>query len=501
VFYCRTCDHPLTIVEDSMKKIVILIIFLLTLQGCNFSKKEQASLPLPKNISNPSALVLQDGNLSVLEMNGTVTPLKMINAFNSLESYKTETKFYFLTNQTILNTLWVYDLTSKTIKCMIPKFLSVHSINFSSITKDESYMIYWTYQTPKNSYIDYVMHIYSIKNNRSLSIPQKKGYEVVELLETIYPDQFLIVMQKSNSKGDSKNEVYLWNAVTKKKKFITSCEKYAASKESKWLATIENGSLFRYSLENGQKEILKDKIEDSKIEWVGSKPYLVICAKSFISGPSNYSYISPEKNWIDVSFEPFDKINKFYTIKSKLVLFEVVNRLTKNFKVICWDPDKNETKILYQSNLADLYFDRITDNSTYIEFKGKSNDNSKNCFVVINIKEQKAKEFFNLLDFAYPVSFDESMWLFHYEEDKNNPEKEKEFVLYDWKIDKQYDLKIDWKGKVYSGEASNDGKFMSFSAYSSTENADSKTIFLQIQTGKEVSMPKAVNMDFITWLE
>jgi hypothetical protein len=484
-----------------MRKISILFIFLLILQGCSISKKEPLSIPLPKNISNPSALVLVDSTLSVLEMNGTITPLKIINAAYSLETYKTETKFYFLTNQTILNTLWVYDKTSKSIKCLIPRVASVQNINISSITEDESYMIYWTYQTSKEYGFDYIMHLYSIKKNTSLAIPKKKGYEVLELLETIFPDQFLITMQKSNTKEDSKNEIYLWNAVTKKKKFITTCDQYAASKDSKWLATVENGTLNRYSLENGQKEILKEKIEESQLEWIGSKPYLVTCEKSYLSGPSRFSYISPEKKWTDVSFEPFDKINKFYSIKSKLVLFEVVNRLSKNFKIICWNPDNNETKILYRSNQVDLNFDRITDNGTYIEFKGKSNDNTKNCFVIINTEEQKAKEFFNLLDYAYPVSFDESIWLFSYAEDKNNPEKEKEFVLYDWKIDKQYDLKVDWKGKVYSGESSNDGQYMNFSTSSSSENLENKTVFLAVQPGKEVSVPKANNMDFITWLE
>lgn len=489
-----------------MKRFVILLVVLLTLQGCSISLPMQETIQLPKNYSQPSILVNKSGYISVLEIDGKQTKLTKVSITAGFNSYRSKSKYYFLM-QTFLSmdcSLWMYDFGNKTLSCLITQIKNAFRIQDISIMSDQSCFIYSVNPPSGNIFnTNYIFHIYSLKKNQEITIDVPQGDIITDIRETVLSNQYLIVTQKSDSNDSDKKEIVSWNIETNQKKNILSFEgnTYVISKDNKWLVLYENNALIRFSLVDGKKTTLKENISECDFEFVGTIPYLLVREFSLDSDKSLISYVSLDNLWTAVTFEMSDSVNFFHTIQGKVVMFSVENSKSGSKKLVYWDPDSNESKILFQSKSIDLVFDRVSDGGNFVEFKGNDPTTSKKCFVIVDLETKKARVIYSTLEIAYPVSYDDSIWLFQ-QDDTFTKTKVKELMIYNWKQEKEYPLKVNWSGNLFPIHASNNGEFIVFSAFGSSfwQLFRKQTFVMNIHTGKRIYIPKAGKFEVITWL-
>lgn len=487
-----------------MKKICIFLILAFFLNGCSVSLPKQESIKLPENISSPSVLVKKGQYISLLEMDGKVTNLTKTSVTVGFETFKTKSKFYFLTESFFFsNSLWVVDQTNKTLTCLIPRIKASNRIANFSITADELYFLYSTYISSTGVFdMSYDHYIYSFKDKKNVDIPISKDELVTDLKQTNAKNDFILVTQKNGLENSEQKEVFFWNIETKAKKQVATFvgKDFKFSQDYKWLVALENDSLVRYSLFDGKRDVCKSNITECQFDLVGTKPYLLV--RDYRLSSPVVSYMAPDKTWNYLTFSAYDKIVFFENIGVSGVFLTTENDMTGKHKVVRWDPDQNNTEILFQAKNVDMIFDRTEDDGNIVEYKGSDTSTNENYFVVYNHKDGNVREFKNHMDFAYPISYDDSIWLFS-QEDKDDKSKKLEFMIFDWKKNKEFKLSVDWSGAIFPVDASNDGQYIIFYCFGSITKPKvrNKSVLMNIRTGKEITIPKAGNFETITWVD
>jgi hypothetical protein len=482
-----------------MKKILVLMLLVFILPGYSSALAGKKTYKIPDGTSSPAALVINKGFISVLEMDGNLTKLAKTNATMVERNYKTIKKNYFLLDNLMGTSLWEYDKELKTISCLILQIPNSEMVEDFMITDDQSYFIYSTSERSEETY-DWILssHIYSFLENEELAINISQEDRIFDIKPTNHAEEFVVVTMKEGAKYSDKRKVNLWNSKTKEVKLIASCDEYVFSPDFQWLAVIDGKDLIRYSLSDGKKLVLKEDVWVNQFEWIGTKNYLLVFEHGIDSYGGATSYVTLENEWKNLSIPSNDMVYNFQIVRPDIVLFGTENERNHNDQVMKWNPETLELSILYQSKKIDLHFDRITDTGRFVEYKGKNRSNKLNSFIIIDLENDEIREINEKMEFSYPISNDDSKWLFSYDDKKNNSE----YLIYDWMLQKKYPIKVDWIGNIYAQEGSNDGCYLVFNLYSSSdESPDQRTIIMEIPCNKELSLPKTENFELITWLE
>lgn len=482
-----------------LKKITVLILLVFILPGYSFALAGKKTYKIPDGISSPAALVINGGFISVLEMNGNLTKLAKTNSTRVEKHYKTITKYYFLLDNLMGKSLWEYDKKLNTVSCLIPQIPNSDMVDDFMITEDQSYFIYTTTKPSEESY-DWLFssHIYSFLENEELVINIPEEDTIDEIKPTNHAEEFIVITMKEGSKYSDKRKINRWNSKTKEVKVIASCDEYAFSADFKWVAVIDDKSLIRYSLVDGKKLVLKEDVWINQFEWIGTKNYLLVFEHGADSYEGATSYVTLENEWKNLSIPTDDMIYNFQMVRPDLVLFDTENERNNNHQVLKWNPETLELSILFQSKKIDLHFDRMTDTGKFVEYKGKNRSNKQSSFVIIDLDNNEIRELNEKMEFSYPISNDDSKWLFSYDDKINNSE----FMVYDWDQQKKYPVTVDWTGDIFPQEGSNDGCYLVFNLYSSTDGStEQQTKIMEIACNKELSLRKIENFELITWLE
>jgi hypothetical protein len=484
-----------------LKKITVLMLLVFILQGYSFALAGKKTYKIPGGITSPAALVINEGFVSVLEMNGNLTKLAKTNAVMVERNFETIDKNYFLFYNSMGtgNSLWEYDKKLKTVSCLIPQIPNSDRVDDFMITEDQSYFIYTITKPSEESY-DWLFssHIYSFLENEELVINIQKEDTVFDIKPTNNIDEFIVITMKEGAKYSDKRKVNLWNSKTKEVKVIASCDEYSISTDFQWLAVVDGKDLIRYSLSDGKKLVLKEDIWVNQFEWIGIKNYLLVFEHGIDSYGGVTSYVTLENEWKSLSFATNDIIYNLHIVRPDLVLFDTENERNNNHQVMKWNPETLDLYTLFQSKKIDLYFDRITDTDRFVEYKGKNRSTKLTSFIIIDLENGEIRELNEKMEFSYPISNDDSKWLFINDDKMNNSE----FLIYDWMLQKKYPITVDWTGNIYAQEGSNDGCYLVFYLFSSSDgSSDQRTIIMEVCCNKELSLPKTENFELITWLE
>ena len=486
-----------------MKKISILLVLVFAWQGCSLLNQPKVeTIQIPKTIDKPSALVKQRSNIGVLEANGKFNQLLKANGSPGYATFRSGSNYYFLLETMILgSSLWKLDELKQTLSCMIPRLENTMFMDNFIVTSDQTYMIYSTRKPGSGVFTtDMDYHLISLVEHKPINLPITKDEMVKDFKETKQTGQFLFLQQKAISGDSDTIEVFLWNVANNEKKLVTTFmgEKYTISADGQWLAVLEKDTLVRYSLINGQKEILKNTITDCEFEFVGQRPYLLLRNTTYNTNTTVCTYMKPDKVWENLSFNPYDKIVFFENLDKAGVFFLIENKITNANKISRWDPDLHTIETIFQSKSTQLVFDRKTDTGRFVEYKGNDKSSGKNCFLIYDTKTREKRVFYNKFDFAWPISPDDSIWLFQHEDGEDKSEVT-QFMIYNWQEQKEYPLTVNWEGSIFPIDGSNDGQIVNFSCYGmSSKNLSNRNIVMNPKTGREI---KFGNYDVIVWLD
>jgi hypothetical protein len=203
-----------------MRKIAILLTLLVLLQGCVSPKTGQLSIPLPKNISYPSALVIKDKYLGVLSMEGKFDPLYKVDGNFS----KKESNYFIVKNPFLLFphfSFWKLDMSSKKLICLISRIQASANTDYISkiyVSSDEKYVVFSRSNIfgPSNEDV-----FYSLFEQKEVKPPRFDGSTLIHYFTTDNPSQFLLVYNNQN-KDEKKvfQQLYLWDIKNKSIKNI-----------------------------------------------------------------------------------------------------------------------------------------------------------------------------------------------------------------------------------------------------------------------------------------
>lgn len=500
-----------------MKKIAVLLCFLfvLCLQGCSklaLPKNEIATTPIPTVSTSPSALVCVDGKAAVLELDGNLTeiaPMYTIDRDSSV--YRNGSKMYFIMkNMNLKSSLWVYDKGLQTLTCLMPVLqqtgLRTYIESFT-VTNGEDYLyfkedVFSIFSLFKSNSKERV-HLYSIKNQQTITIPSFKKQKLLEIRPFQETDQFLIITTKAPIKL-----VYKWDINQKKTELITQFEadKYSISRDGKWLVALENNALIRYSLLDGQKEILQDDMSNADFAYVGNQSTLLVCR---YSNPYEtiINTMTPDKQWKAKILGEGNYVGFFAEINPAVVYFKAFNKESEEYKIILWYPDRDAFDIVFQSKRIELDDScEISENGNQFLLKVQGSG-SYHLFVNVEKKTcQISPEVFILK--PNEASNDNSIWFDHnFDIDYNFNRKDlvqdvKEakikYFVYNSNENKKYPLKIDTRDYIFHAYATNNGDYIYM-------YLNEKERFYDVRKGDEITIPglnKKNNLfTFITWLE
>ena len=473
-----------------IKKLTVSFLLFFMLQGCSLTLPKQETIKVPGHITSPSILIKREQYISVLEMDGKVTDLAKVSGSPSYLTYKTNSKFYFLIESNLASSsMWVFDRTTKTLLCLIPKIKATSGMMDFIITSDEHYMLYTTSLPLNGEFADkHYDQIFSFQDKKNLEIPVSKEETVIDLKKTTNQDEFLILTQNKKTKNSKQKTVYFWNAVKKSSKTVAlfASDEYKFSQDYKWLAVLENETLVRYSLEDGKKEILKKDVSDCQFDLVGDNP-LLLFRDDRLSSPV-VSYMKADKTWNYMTFaNPYDKCTIFENRGASGVIFKTKNDITRTYKLIHWDPNQNKTNILFVSKLIDMTFDQVSEGGDYLVYKGTDSSTGPFTFAIYNRMDGMVREFSNRMDYVYPASNDESKWIFG-KDATSDKGKENAYIVYDWNQNQKFTLTM--PRDAFSIQTTNDGKLIVY-----------KSSLINVQTGKEIPLPNVGDFESITWLE
>lgn len=209
----------------------IILDLLLFLQGCMTTKTGQLSIPLPKNISTPSALVIKDKYIGVLSMDGKFDPLYKVNGSilygpkEIIDSNNKKSLYFLIKSKYFMSkncSLWDLDFSSKRLNCLIPTLRNVSSTNWIYLTPDKKYFAYpVAYLEPdKNISGPYGLYyngifghnpIYSIKLQKNLIVPDIKDLKLVSYNLALLTDNCLLFYKNKKNPKDKTRYMYLWN--------------------------------------------------------------------------------------------------------------------------------------------------------------------------------------------------------------------------------------------------------------------------------------------------
>jgi hypothetical protein len=215
-----------------MRKITILLTLLIFLQGCVSPKTGQISIPLPKNISYPSALVIKDKYLGVLSMEGKFDPLYKVDGkmkFSPLEIIDTNKQkscsFLVKSKSPLSSTcsLWDLNFSTQKLNCLIPSLRNISSSGGIYLTPDKKYFEYPVAYLQKDIRIHtkkywFSYHgifdsskLYSVNQQQLVKIPEIKGLKFYYLQVDLLPDRCFLVYKNKKNPKDQAWYLYLWD--------------------------------------------------------------------------------------------------------------------------------------------------------------------------------------------------------------------------------------------------------------------------------------------------
>jgi hypothetical protein len=214
-----------------IRYFAILLSLIFLLQGCVSPKTGQLSIPLPKDISYPSALVIKDKYLGVLSMEGKFDPLYKVNG-NLVNNPK---KMVDVQNKKSVNFLiksksfifptysfWDMDLSTRRLNCLIPSLRNVSNLKGFELTPDKNYFQYsevyfekdLTFRRPFQLYYEGIFQnrkLYSINQQQLVKIPEIKGLNFYYFLIGLIPEMCFLVYYKKMSTKEYTQVLYLWD--------------------------------------------------------------------------------------------------------------------------------------------------------------------------------------------------------------------------------------------------------------------------------------------------
>jgi hypothetical protein len=218
----------------------ILLSTIFLLQGCVAPKTGQISIPLPKNISYPSALVIKDKYIGILSMEGQFDPLYKVDGrfqFNHqeiIDSNKQKScSFLIKSISSLFSTCSIWDLNYSTQKlnCLIPSLRNVSSSGGIYLSPDKKYLKYYLaylqkeikVSKPFGLYYNGIFEsskLYSIQKQNIVNIPKIKGLKFWFYRFGLLPDSCLLVYYKSTKPKEFSQFLYFWDLKNNKMKQI-----------------------------------------------------------------------------------------------------------------------------------------------------------------------------------------------------------------------------------------------------------------------------------------